>query len=241
MVLSDNGDHPMTKLSDTQLVILSAAAQRDDLSVLPLPDSLMLKGGALNKVMDSLRNRGLIRVLGGDGGPERVVITSEGMAAIGVEADDDEAPTAADTAPTSAETDSAAAAPAPASETNGATKQAKAGPARGKGKKARATPRATSEPEAVGEPSPKPTPRAGTKQALMIDLLRRPEGATVEQIAAATGWQHHTIRGAISGALKKKLGLTVEATRTREVGPNKTGAKGSSTVYRITGSSPVAG
>ena len=37
MVLSDNGDHPMTKLSDTQLVILSAAAQRDDLSVLPLP------------------------------------------------------------------------------------------------------------------------------------------------------------------------------------------------------------
>ena len=78
-----------------------------------------------------------------------------------------------------------------------------------------------------------PTPRAGTKQALMIDLLKRPEGATVAQIAERTGWQHHTIRGAISGALKKKLGLTIEATRTREVGPNKTGAKGSSTVYRI--------
>jgi hypothetical protein len=75
----------------------------------------------------------------------------------------------------------------------------------------------------------------------MIELLRRPEGATVEQIAEATGWQHHTIRGAISGALKKKLGLTVEATRTREVGPNKTGAKGSSTVYRITGSGPETG
>jgi hypothetical protein len=57
--------------------------------------------------------------------------------------------------------------------------------------------------------------------------LKRSEGATVEQIAAATGWQHHTIRGANSGALKKKLGLMVEATRTREVGPNKTGAKGS--------------
>jgi hypothetical protein len=84
-------------------------------------------------------------------------------------------------------------------------------------------------------PGEKATPRAGTKQAQMIELLKRPEGATVEQIAAATGWQHHTIRGAISGALKKKLGLTVEATRTREVGPNKTGAKGSSTVYRITG------
>ena len=109
----------MTRLSDTQLVILSAAAQRDDLSVLPLPDSLTLKGGALNKVMDSLRNRGLIRVLGGDGGPERVVITSEGMAAIGVEADDDEAPT-------SVEPGSAADAPAPASEANGAKERAKA-------------------------------------------------------------------------------------------------------------------
>jgi hypothetical protein len=40
-------------------------------------------------------------------------------------------------------------------------------------------------------------------------MLKRPEGATVNQIAAATGWQHHTIRGAIAGALKKKLGLTV--------------------------------
>jgi hypothetical protein len=107
------------------------------------------------------------------------------------------------------------------------------------------TPPATEVPE-VAEPAPtaaeaapeapattRPTPRAGTKQAQMIAMLKRPEGATVEQIAEATGWQHHTIRGAISGALKKKLGLTIEATRTREVGPNKTGAKGSSTVYRI--------
>jgi hypothetical protein len=46
MVLSNNGDHPMTRLSDTQLVILSAAAQRADLSVLPLPETLSLKGGA---------------------------------------------------------------------------------------------------------------------------------------------------------------------------------------------------
>jgi hypothetical protein len=75
----------------------------------------------------------------------------------------------------------------------------------------------------------------------MIDMLKRPEGATVEQIAAATGWRRHTIRGAISGALKKKLGFPVEATRTRQVGPNQAGAKGSSTVYRITGSGPETG
>jgi hypothetical protein len=84
-------------------------------------------------------------------------------------------------------------------------------------------------------PVEKPTPRTGTKQALMIEMLTRPEGATVDQIAEATGWQKHTIRGAISGALKKKLGLAVEAIRIREVGPNNTGAKGSATVYRITG------
>jgi hypothetical protein len=220
----------MTKLSDTQLVILSNAAQRADLSVLPLPDSLKLKGGALSKVMDSLRNRGLIRVLDTDGGPERVVITSEGMAAIGVETEHNEAPAGAaepDTAPTSVEAGTAGEGPAEAAAADTA-----------------ATP-ADSEPEAApGQAAAKPTPRAGTKQAKMIEMLKRPEGATVEQIAAATGWQHHTIRGAISGALKKKLGLTVEATRTREVGPNKTGAKGSSTVYRIldlgTGSPPAA-
>jgi hypothetical protein len=233
MMLSSNGDHPMTRLSDTQLVILSAAAQRDDLSVLPLPDSLTLKGGALNKVMDSLRNRGLIRVLGGDGGPERVVITSEGMAAIGVEADDDEAMAPADTGTRTAETDGAADAPASVSEADGGQKRAKTRPAKGKAKKARTSARVTSAPGVAGEPSEKPTPRPGTKQAQMIEMLKRPEGATVEEIAAATGWQHHTIRGAISGALKKKLGLTVEATRTREVGPNKAGAKGSSTVYRL--------
>jgi Protein of unknown function (DUF3489) len=116
---------------------------------------------------------------------------------------------------------------------------AAAAPAGGKRKaKPKAKPAKTAKPAkapkpAKAAPADKPTPRAGTKQALMIEMLKRPEGATVEQIAAATGWQHHTIRGAIAGALKKKLKLNVEAIRTREVGPNKAGAKGSTTVYRI--------
>jgi hypothetical protein len=219
----------MTKLSDTQLVILGAAAQRPNLSVLPL------KGGALAKVMGSLRNRGLIRVLDTDGGPERVVITSEGMAAIGVETEHDEAPagrTEPDAAPTSGEAGTAGEGPADAAEGDTAPAPAKRKATR-KARAAKAAP-AAGEPEgAPGQVAAKPTPRAGTKQAKMIEMLKRPEGATVEQIAAATGWQHHTIRGAISGALKKKLGLTVEATRTREVGPNQTGAKGSATTYRI--------
>ena len=219
----------MTYLSDTARVVLAAAAQRDDLSVLPFPDGIKAKGGAEQKVLTGLRKRGFVRVIETPGRPQRIVITSEGMAAIGVEPDDSETgPTEADTGATAAEPAPGNDAPAPpATGDNGAT----AGRRKAKAKAAKAK---STKPKTAAADE-KPTPRAGTKQALMIDLLKRPEGATVEQIAAATGWQHHTIRGAISGALKKKLGLTVEATRTREVGPNKTGAKGSTTVYRIVG------
>lgn len=51
-------------------------------------------------------------------------------------------------------------------------------------------------------------------------------------ILSALG-QKHTVRGAVSGALKKKLGLTIIAERVRMVGPNKEGARGSYTIYRI--------
>ena len=51
--------------------------------------------------------------------------------------------------------------------------------------------------------------RKGTKQATLIEMLRGPEGATIAEITEATGWQPHTVRGAIAGALKKKLGLEV--------------------------------
>jgi predicted transcriptional regulator len=64
-------------------------------------------------------------------------------------------------------------------------------------------------------------------------MLRRPEGATVAQIAEATGWAQHTVRGFFAG-LKKRQGITVEiAERIRQVGPHKQGAKGSYTVYRV--------
>ena len=51
--------------------------------------------------------------------------------------------------------------------------------------------------------------REGTKQAQLVALLR--EGATINEMVAATGWQSHTVRGAMAGALKKRLGLTITA------------------------------
>jgi hypothetical protein len=72
------------------------------------------------------------------------------------------------------------------------------------------------------DPSSTPAPtivrRKGSKQALLIEMLEAPEGATIAQIIAATGWQPHTVRGAIAGALKKKLGLNVTSEKVEDRG-----------------------
>ena len=78
-------------------------------------------------------------------------------------------------------------------------------------------------------------PREGTKQETVLAMLRREEGATIAQICEATGWQQHTVRGFFVG-LKKRQGITVVAAeRIRQVGPNKEGARGSYTIYKIEG------
>ena len=79
-----------------------------------------------------------------------------------------------------------------------------------------------SEPEAPKQAKAQRRKRA-TKQSMLIDMIKRDEGASISQIVEATGWQPHTVRGAISGALKKKLGLAVTSTK------SETGGR----VYRI--------
>lgn len=79
-------------------------------------------------------------------------------------------------------------------------------------KKAKATKEAKRKDDAT---APKGA-REGSKKAIVLDMLRRPEGATLADIQSATGWMAHSVRGFISGALGKKMGLTVESFKTPE-------------------------
>ncbi len=179
----------MPKLADTQLVILSAAAERDGGTVLPMPKSLKINEAAATKTIKSLINRGLISEQPAvkddevwreaeDGGRLKLVVTDAGLAAIGV--DTDEGTEASPAAPT----------------------------AQPKKHKSRSRRSATG--RQTNTEAPPAGVRPGTKQALLIDLLRRKDGATIGEIVDAIGWLPHSVRGAISGTLKKKLGLTVE-------------------------------
>jgi len=238
-MLSSDGDHPMTTTDFSKKQLATILSALDD-----APRSPANKGEALRAIGRSAQRFGLTTddvlaaapgLLDGRLSPADFRVELHDLAGPDQSADSgQQGPTVAqgdaEAGDTPAEpTEPLQAAQEPATPEPAAESAAPAAPTAKRKAKAKST-----KPEKAA-PAEKPTPRAGTKQAHMIELLKRPEGATVEQIAAATGWQHHTIRGAISGALKRKLGLTVEATRTREVGPNKTGAKGSSTVYRIVG------
>jgi uncharacterized protein DUF3489 len=82
--------------------------------------------------------------------------------------------------------------------------------------------------EALPDPEPEPDAKRPSKQNEVIAMLRRPEGATIDEVASATGWQRHTVRGVFSGTLKKKLGLTVASAKEER-----------GRVYRINGPASV--
>jgi len=113
-----------------------------------------------------------------------------------------------------------------ATQATAATGGDKAAPGTTKGKLAKTTtPRKGRQRPAVadGEAKAERKARADTKQAKLIAMLEAKDGATIEEIAGAFGWQAHTVRGAIYGALKKKLGLDIVSEK----------AEGRGRVYRI--------
>jgi len=174
------------KLTDTQLMILSAASQRED-SCLIAPKNL--KGGAAQKVAAKLLAAGLVREIKAKPGMAvwrrdeeagqaySLKLTAAGLKAITVDEGDSQ-PSASTGASPSANEDSP------------------------KAKKA-ATPSATAAPTS-------PAPRQGTKIARVIALLQRDQGAKLDELIAATGWLPHTARAALTGLRHRGYDVRLE-------------------------------
>lgn len=170
----------MAKLNDTQLMILSAASQRGDFFVYPLPKSVKAGDGPKHlKKLLSLQMIEEAEAVGDapvwrvheDGYNVTLMLADEGFHALGVERE------AVKTSKQKHSGKNTSSAPKPASST---------------------------------------AHRADSKQAVMIALLQRPKGTTIDELAQATGWQKHSVHGVMSGVLRKKLGLNI----TSEAGPH---------------------
>ena len=192
-----------TQLSPTQHAILSQAVQNSDGRLDWFPDNI--KGGARTKVIDAMFNRALII---NDG--THWIVAAEGYDALGAPRPRFEGTTGASQVladevgtedPTDAEIDAS----------NAVDPEIEA---------------AVTAIETAARAEPKtPRTRDNSKQATVIGMLKRPEGATIAQIVDCTGWQAHTVRGTFAGAFKKKLGLVITSTK----------AAGGQRIYKIAG------
>jgi hypothetical protein len=184
----------MPQLSDSQLVVLTAACQRPDRSVFPV--TAKLKGNAAGNVLKSLLKKQLIKEVHAKSNDDTVwrhdeqrgrmtlVATAAAFAALGIDVAE-----ATEPKPDATAASDAKAASAP------------------KGRR----------PAKSQKPTERRT-RANTKQAKLIAMLQRAKRATIDELAETLEWQPHTIRGAIAGALKKKLGLEVTSEKDEKRG-----------------------
>jgi hypothetical protein len=203
------------KLSDTQLLILSSASQRNDhAAVLPAN----LKGSAAKKVVDRLLNESLLQELrakddmpiwrrGDDNRPYSLRVTKAGLRAIEVE-EVTEAPGAAQPNELAA---AEASTEAKWSERPGRAKRSGA-------KKTAVSANATKASANRANPD--------SKQDKIVALLQRPNGATLDALVKETQWQKHSVRGFLAGTVRKKLKLPllsekIDGVRTYRIGTGK--------------------